>query len=72
MPPEKPCKVCRGPEPYIIDKLLLLRRGPRFIAPIFGHTRQAVAAHQDRCLVGERRAKVEADLRRMVAEGQKV
>lgn len=57
------CKVCSGPEPYSIDKLLLLGRGPRFIAPIFGHTRPAVAAHRDRCLVGERRAKIEADLR---------
>lgn len=59
------CPVCSGPEPWIVDKLLLLGRGPRFVAPRFGVDRRAVARHRDACLVGERRAAVEADLRAM-------
>ena len=62
------CRVCAGPEPYTVDRLLLIGRSPRRIAPVFGHTRRAVRSHRDRCLVGERRAKVEADLLRTADE----
>ena len=62
----KPCPVCSSPEPYTIDKLLVLgKRGPRSLAPVFGIDRRDIARHEKRCLVGERRAKVEADLLRM-------
>ena len=59
------CPVCAGAEPGTVDKLLLLGHGPRWIAPKFGHTRRAVAKHRGLCLVGERRAAVEEDLREM-------
>jgi hypothetical protein len=62
------CKVCRGVEPAVVDKLLVWGRAPRWIAPKFGHTRRAVARHERTCLVGARRAKVEADLMSMAAE----
>ena len=62
------CPVCAGVEPGTVDRLLLLGRSPRRIAPVFGHTRRAVRSHRDRCLVGERRAKVEADLLRTADE----
>jgi hypothetical protein len=43
---------------------------PERIAPVFGVTRRQGLDHRDRCLTGERREKVEADLRRMAgAEG---
>ncbi len=65
------CPVCRGVEPRTVDRLLLLGRGPRFIAPRFGVDRKAVAKHRDLCLVGDRRASVVADLRRMAGvEGE--
>ncbi len=61
----KGCKVCSGPEPRTVDRLLLLGRGFRFIAPIFGVTRADVKRHAERCLVGERRSAAERDLLRM-------
>ena len=66
----KPCPVCKGPEPGTIDRLLLVGRAPRWIAPKFGHRRRDVARHEKTCLVGQRRAKVEADLERMAEEAE--
>ena len=65
------CRVCAGAEPSTVVRLLLLGRSPRRIAPVFGHTRRAVAKHRDLCLVGERRAAAEEGLREMagVEEG---
>ncbi len=65
------CRVCAGPEPYTVDRLLLIGRSPRRIAPVFGHTRRGVQWHRDRCLTGARREKVVGDFRRMagVEEG---
>lgn len=40
------------------------------MAKPLGLDRRDIARHQDRCLVGERRAKVEADLQRMAAEAE--
>lgn len=63
------CRVCSGPEPWTVDRLLLLGRGPRFIARHFGVDRRAVAKHRDGCLTGERRAVAEKDIRVMAGEG---
>jgi hypothetical protein len=70
MPPKKPCKVCAGMEVGTVDRLLLIGRGPRLIAPVFGHTRRAVRDHRDRCLTGARRERVVADLLRMASEAE--
>jgi hypothetical protein len=59
------CSVCSGIEPRTIDRLLLTGHGIRFVALRWGHRRQDVKSHRDRCLVGERRKRVEADLVRM-------
>jgi hypothetical protein len=56
-----------GMEPETVDRLLLAGYGPRFVAQRWGVTRQVVAKHRDRCLVGDRRKRVEADLARMAA-----
>ena len=72
MPPTKTagCPVCSGPEPKTADRLLLLGRGPRFVAHHFGVDRRHVARHRDRCLVGDRRAAVVADLKGMIEGGK--
>ena len=67
MPP-KPCPVCTGLEPRTADRLLLLGRSPRRIAPVFGVTRRQIQEHRDRCLVGTRLEEAVADLRRMAAK----
>jgi hypothetical protein len=59
------CLVCSGFEPQTVDRLLLVGHGIRFVSKRWGHTRQVVKAHRDRCLVGDRRKRVEADLVRM-------
>jgi hypothetical protein len=59
------CKVCAGFEPQTIDRLLVVGHGVRFVAARWGHTREVVKRHRDRCLVGERRERVEGDLLRM-------
>jgi hypothetical protein len=64
-----PCKVCAGFEPQTIDRLLVAGHGIRFVAARWGHTREVVKAHRDRCLVGDRRKRVEADLARMAGGG---
>ncbi len=61
----KPCSVCNGREPKTADRLLLLGRSPRRIAPVFGVTRRQVQEHRDRCLTGGRLEGAIADLRRM-------
>jgi hypothetical protein len=59
--------VCASQEPYTIDRLLVLgKRGPRSLAKPFGLDRRDIARHEKKCLVGARRAKVEADLMSMV------
>ena len=63
------CKVCHGPEPRIVDKLLLLGRSPRRIGPPFGHSRRDVRRHAETCLRGERRAAVERELLEMAGVG---
>ncbi len=62
-----PCKVCGGFEPHTVDRLLLVGHGIRFVADRWGHTRQVVKRHRDRCLVGDRLKATEADLARMSA-----
>jgi len=63
------CKICMGFEPRTIDRLLLVGHGIRFVADRWGHTRQVVKAHRDRCLVGDRLKATEADLSRMASAG---
>ncbi len=62
------CRVCSGFEPQTIDRLLVVGHGVRFVSERWGIPRWAVKAHRDRCLVGERRKRVEADLVRLGAE----
>ena len=57
-------------KPGTIDKLLLVSRAPRWIAPKFGHSRRDVVRYEDRCLVGERRAAAERDLLAMADEAE--
>ncbi len=59
------CAVCSGMEPETVDRLLAVGYGPRFVASRWGHRRQEVRSHRDRCLVGARLAATEADLGRM-------
>ena len=66
MPRERGCTVCQAMEPETIDRLLVFGYGPRFIATRWGLPSHRVKRHSSRCLVGERRAAVEADLRRIV------
>jgi hypothetical protein len=56
-------------DPKTVDRLLVVGHGPRFVAQRWGFTRKAVARHRDLCLVGERRAEVEEDLRGMAQSG---
>ncbi len=67
----KACKVCSHMEPETVDRLLAAGYGPNFISRRWGLARWRIKKHRDECLVGERRASVEADLRRMagMAEG---
>jgi hypothetical protein len=59
--------VCSSQEPYSIDRLLVLGgRGPRSLAPVFGLDRRDIARHERKCLTGQRRQRVEADLMAMV------
>ncbi len=64
---EVACPVCSGIEPRTIDRLLLVGHGIRFVSERWGHRRRDVKAHRDRCLVGDRRKRVEADLVRLAA-----
>lgn len=65
------CPVCRHTDVRTLDRFLALpdgtpgKRGPRSLAPVFGLDRRAIARHEKRCLVGERREKVNQDLQRM-------
>jgi hypothetical protein len=59
------CKICLGMEPETVDRLLAVGYGPRFVALRWGHRRQDVKAHRDRCLTGDRLAATEAALSRM-------
>ncbi len=59
------CRVCSGFEPETVDRLLVVGHGIRFVADRWGHTRQVVKRHRDRCLVGDRLAATEAALSRM-------
>lgn len=43
--------------------------GRRSLAPVFGLDRRDIATHAKKCLVGERREKVEADLVRLGGGG---
>jgi hypothetical protein len=63
------CGICRGMEPETVDRLLAVGYGPRFVASRWGVTRQVVARHRDRCLVGDRLAATEAALARMAGGG---
>ena len=68
------CRACSSPEPHTIDRFLCMpddwagKRGPRSLAGVFGLDRRDIAKHRDRCLVGERREEIEADLMRMAEE----
>jgi hypothetical protein len=66
--PRRSCPICRGMEPETVDRLLLVGHGVRFVSARWGHTRRGVKAHRARCLVGDRRKRVEADLIRMAAK----
>ncbi len=70
--PREACKVCSHMEPETVDRLLVLGYGPNFIAQRWGLPRWRIKKHRDECLAGERRAGVEADLRRMagMVEGE--
>jgi len=59
-------------EASTVDRLLAVGYGPNFIARRWGLPRWRITKHRDECLVGERRAGVEAWLRRSagVAEGE--
>ena len=70
MQPKVACKACVAPDVKTIDRLLAFGHGTRFVAARWGLPRKAVAKHRDTCLVGDRRAKVEADLRSMAGEAQ--
>lgn len=49
------CKVCTGPEPRTVNRLLGIGRGVRFIADRMPHlTRRDVKHHQERCFPGMR------------------
>ena len=62
-------------EAKTIDRFLSLpagtpgKRGPRSLAPVFGLDRRDIATHAKNCLVGEPRARVEADLERVGGGG---
>ena len=76
MRPDKTCRVCNHMEAATLNRFLdmpddwTVKRGPRSLAPVFGLDRRDIAKHERTCLVGERRAKVEADLLRMAAEAE--
>jgi hypothetical protein len=59
-------------EPSTVDRLLAAGYGPNFVAQRWGIPRWQIKRHRDECLVGERRAGVEAWLRRSagVVEGE--
>ena len=59
------CKVCSGWEPETVDRLLAVGHGIRFVADRWGHRRQDVKTHRDRCLTGARLKTTEAALDRM-------
>ena len=52
-------------EPETVDRLLVLGYGPQFVSERWGLPRWCIKKHRDECLIGERRAAVEEDLRRM-------
>jgi hypothetical protein len=58
-------------EAYTVDRFLCLppgtpgKRGPRSLAAVFGLDRRDIATHEKKCLVGEKREKVEEDLARL-------
>ena len=70
MQPKVACKACVAPDVKTIDRLLVFGHGTRFVAQRWGLPRKAVALHRDRCLVGDRRQAVEADLRGMAGEAE--
>jgi hypothetical protein len=61
------CRACAALEAKTIDRLLVFGRGPKFVSERWGSlSRRDVRLHRDRCLVGQRRKAVMADLRSMV------
>lgn len=59
------CKVCEGPEPYTVNRLLGTGRGSRFIAARFPHvSRKDVKRHQEKCFP-QIRDEVSQDLARL-------
>ncbi len=65
----KGCKVCEGIETKTANRLILLGRSPRRIAPVFGVSRRSVQDHRDFCLVGERLEAAMQDLRSLSTRG---
>ena len=65
--PRGECRVCSTMEPETIDRLLVFGYGPQFVAQRWGLSRRHIKRHRDECLIGERRAAVEDELRRMAA-----
>lgn len=62
------CPACNHLDSTTLDRFLVLpadtpgKRGPRSLARDFGLGRRAIARHERRCLVGERREGVEWDI----------
>ena len=52
-------------EPETVDRLLAVGYGIRFVSIRWGHRRQDVKSHRDRCLTGARLKATQADLLRM-------
>jgi hypothetical protein len=70
MPTKTPgCKVCSHMEPETVDRLLVLGYGTGFVAQRWGLPRWRIKKHRAECLVGERRAGVEAWLRGHAGSG---
>jgi hypothetical protein len=69
------CLVCRHMDVMTLDRFLSMpagtpgKRGARSLAPVFGLDRRDIATHEKKCLVGERREVVEADLARLGGGG---
>ena len=70
MSPTTICRICTGPEPGTVDKLLVLGWSPRFIASRWGVSRKLVARHRDRCLTDSERENVKRDLLAAVGRGE--
>ena len=69
------CKVWGSVDAVTVNRFLVMppgtpdKRGPRSLSPVFGVDRRDIAVHAKKCLVGERREKVEADLVRLGGGG---